>query len=511
VTARVRVVSDPPADLLSVIERFEPDNPIQRAAYARSRQLLGERVCAIIVEDGGQPSAGCFAYLSGRRLAPVLTIASMPVVTDVEGLLRAVRRWCRRHAVWELHIETFCSAITHVPRLPGEFARRERCEWMWALPEDPSTSLSSHHRRNVAKARKSGVELRRSREPADAASHARLVAESMARRAQRGEAVPDVDGTLEWESVLRVGVGELFQGILGGEVVTSLLVLRSGSVAYYMSAGTSPVGFSSGAAPFVVLSAAQALGGEGVRTFNLAGAGDEAPGLQRYKRDFGAEPRRLDAATAHVLPVAFTKARTAARLLLRDPRALAAQLVSRERLLVYGAAIDELADGQDDLICSRLTDEELAALRGSADFAAQARRFDEFRLNAAYAVNVDGRLAHVAWMLTRDEASLAGAARHLPLDDASVEITHCHTAEAFRGRGIYPRAIRALAAIARERGAERVYMATGADNVASQRGIEKAGLRRSGEIVRYRVPFLGGRTLFVRRSGDIGGTGPRNG
>lgn len=504
--ARLRVVLNPPDALMQAVEAFEPENPIQRAAYARSRGLLGERVCAVVLEMPGSRKlvGGCFAYLVGRTFAPSMIVSSLPPLADLDAFVKGLLRWCRFHGVWVLHAETFCSEVTHAPSMPGETGRRQRCEWIWRLPDDPVSTVGSHHKRNISKARKAGVEVRRSRDVMGAQAHARLLDDSMARRAKRGEAVPQASDAREWSSVLETGAAELFQGVLNGEVVTSLLVLRTATTAYYLSAGTSPSGFSSGAAPLVVLTAAQMLRVEGTKIFNLAGAGDEAPGLQRYKRDFGAHPRYMDAAWASALPRVLGKARTAARLLFTTPRALVERVAYVERMLVYSAETRDIAIVDDGVVCTPLEDAELSALRDLKEFAAQARRFEDFGLNAAFALRIDGQLAHVAWLLSADDARRADGARHLPMQGPVAEITHCHTAEAFRGRGIYPRAIRLLAEHARIRGIVRVYMATSVNNVASQRGIEKAGLQRCGEIRRYRSPLLDGRKLLERSTGDIG-------
>ncbi|MGH7264606.1 MAG: hypothetical protein ACREMB_07095, partial [Candidatus Rokuibacteriota bacterium] len=46
----------------------------------------------------------------------------------------------------------------------------------------------------------------------------------------------------------------------------------------------------------------------------------------------------------------------------------------------------------------------------------------------------------------------------------------------------------------------QVFMITGTQNVASRRGIEKAGLRRIGFIVRLLLPFLPFRMVLTLRA-----------
>ena len=63
------------------------------------------------------------------------------------------------------------------------------------------------------------------------------------------------------------------------------------------------------------------------------------------------------------------------------------------------------------------------------------------------------------------------------------EITHCVTLLEFRGRQISPYVISDLFDVARSRGIREIFMVTKHDNIASQKGIPRAGLTRRRERV----------------------------
>lgn len=61
-----------------------------------------------------------------------------------------------------------------------------------------------------------------------------------------------------------------------------------------------------------------------------------------------------------------------------------------------------------------------------------------------------------------------------------IAIGDCFTHSDFRGRGIYPKVIRE--AISYYKSTHSIYMLVGKDNIASIKGIEKAGLTKLGNI-----------------------------
>jgi RimJ/RimL family protein N-acetyltransferase len=138
-----------------------------------------------------------------------------------------------------------------------------------------------------------------------------------------------------------------------------------------------------------------------------------------------------------------------------------------------------------------LSVEDLAQLADAQpEVRYQFEAAQELGSSAAYGVRVESRLASICWMIT-PELERKRHLRLVGLRAGEIEIGIAYTFPEFRGRGLYAFAIQAICAVAREKGAERVFMITNRDNEASRRGIEKAGLHRSGYIVRVRPPLIG--------------------
>jgi hypothetical protein len=120
-------------------------------------------------------------------------------------------------------------------------------------------------------------------------AHIRMMVASMTRRIGRGEHVPmPTDGA--WARVLLdSGAGELFQASRDGEVVSSMLVLRSRLGGYDQSSGSTPAGLKVSAVPFLIYHTCVALREEGCTAFNLGGAREAEAGLREFKSHFGAD------------------------------------------------------------------------------------------------------------------------------------------------------------------------------------------------------------------------------
>lgn len=93
-------------------------------------------------------------------------------------------------------------------------------------------------------------------------------------------------------------------------------------------------------------------------------------------------------------------------------------------------------------------------------------------------------IQHISWIYSHTHHN-----RLLSLGDREVEIKHCMTTPALRGRGIYPKVIHAIMNYLGEQGTRRVFMCVHPDNHSSIRGIEKAGFTFVG-LIRFRK-FLG--------------------
>lgn len=129
--------------------------------------------------------------------------------------------------------------------------------------------------------------------------------------------------------------------------------------------------------------------------------------------------------------------------------------------------------------------ERHALLHAREDFAA-ASYWEVVQPDAECYVGLDGyRIVSVHWMSSTEEPN------HLvKLGRGDFVIGPCVTASSHRGRGIYPAMIRALCAERYRMGQRRAYMVVGEKNVASIRGIEKAGFHCIGRADIQRVAGL---------------------
>ena len=88
-----------------------------------------------------------------------------------------------------------------------------------------------------------------------------------------------------------------------------------------------------------------------------------------------------------------------------------------------------------------------------------------------------GKIGHISWLYYKGDPN-----RTLRLADKECEIMFCLTLPEFRGLGLYPRALRAIQQYLKRKGYERCFICVNDDNVASIRGIEKAGFRPAGSV-----------------------------
>ncbi len=98
-------------------------------------------------------------------------------------------------------------------------------------------------------------------------------------------------------------------------------------------------------------------------------------------------------------------------------------------------------------------------------------------------VHIDGgRLGHISWLYYKGDPN-----RILRLGDRECEVKFCLTFPEFRGRGLYPAALRAIQRDLTERAFHRCFICVRSDNTASIRGIEKAGFHKVGAMVLRKV------------------------
>jgi GNAT superfamily N-acetyltransferase len=108
-------------------------------------------------------------------------------------------------------------------------------------------------------------------------------------------------------------------------------------------------------------------------------------------------------------------------------------------------------------------------------------------------------LGHVSWLYYKDDPN-----RILQLDEGECEIKFCLTFPEFRGKGLYPAALDAIQVWLKGQGYRRCFICVKSDNVASIRGIEKAGFRPVG-MTRLRK-VLGVQVSAPRPTHQLGAT-----
>ena len=493
------VEANPPKELLAQLVSLAPTNPFYTPQYVAAIQTTGCESIVFTLRTSTALLSGCTAFLRRGRLSKSLEIISLPALMDSQDFWDGLIDFCRRTKVSWLEVGTFGSSPTEIPSLPGEMARQQRCEYVLDLTKDNLWEhLSSNHRRNQKRAETAGVQVRQVSDAQSCSQHAELIGLSMRRRKFRGEKVSDGVSDQEFLAFTKSGAGELFQSVLNGKILSSLMVLMSDRGAYYQSAGTSPEGMAVGASPFLVKKVAELLKERSIESFNLGGASEDNPGLFRFKSGFGATAIHLESVSCYLGSNTKKKLGTAYNLLRNNPSGLAHEILRLEQLYVY--SVDPATvTGPTELTGAeliKLSDEVLNSLSNKDEIAEQAVRFKRLGFNEAYGVYYNGELAHISWMITHERDSRGS---FLSLKSGEAEITHCVTLPQFRGLGIYPYAIRKLCQLAAAKGIKKVFMITNVSNIPSQRGILRAGLALTGKIIRTNLPSPSGRISLTYR------------
>jgi hypothetical protein len=311
-------VREPGLALLEETAALSPTNPFATPAYAAARRGFDGEPWALGVSSEGRLSAGCLAHLRVGRLTRSLEIVSLPPLPTSDVFWRGLRDFCGTHRIDTVQVNTYGSVTAAIPRLPERGLRVARCEYILNLQSgDLAAGLSGDHRRNISRACKKGLTVRRATDPQACEAHTSMLLASMVRRQDRGEHVPVDFRHQEFLAMLATGAGELFQAIADGEVVSSVLLLRAQRGAYSQTMGTNATGMKCGGARLVIFEAARMLADEGVEVLNLGGISEENPGLREFKLGFGARAVDLEA-VEFSFATAFKRSVVGAARLLRS-------------------------------------------------------------------------------------------------------------------------------------------------------------------------------------------------
>lgn len=287
--------------LVSEIAALHPMNPFYTPQYIAFRRTQGFTPWILISGDSTRSKVYCPAFMKTGRLRCSLEIPSMPNVQVNASFWQGLMDFCRQKGISDLAVSSFCSPGGLIPQLNHERSRKIRWEYVLDLKHpDTLMKIRKGHAYSIKRARKIGVEMRRVRDREGIVAHARLIGISMQRRKDRGE---DVTTSVETNNLLRLiesGAGEVFQAMLGGQVVSSNAILMAAKAGYNHTQGTTPQGMDCGAAHFLIHEIACALRDEGKEVFNLGGTDDPDPesGLRKFKTGFGpTEKIELESAT----------------------------------------------------------------------------------------------------------------------------------------------------------------------------------------------------------------------
>jgi hypothetical protein len=306
------------------VASLAPTNPFLTPPYVAARTSLGDHAWILGLQKDGRWTAACLAFLKAGRLTKSAEIPSLPSLSCEQAIFwHGVLAFARRHRIWELFLESFASPYVALPTLAGDQVSRVRYEYILDLSTGNLwQTLLQNHRRNVSRAQKEGLVLRRISDVQACEMHSRSILASLQRRAARGEVVAAHGNARFHRALIDCGAGELFQAVRGNQVLSSVLVLKAAQGAYYQSAGTLPNGMACGASHFLIHEVAQVLKAENIHFFNLGGAGADDLGLRRFKAGFGARELRLEAVELILASRIKRKLRTVGRVLFHDPRDL---------------------------------------------------------------------------------------------------------------------------------------------------------------------------------------------
>jgi hypothetical protein len=490
------------AGTFAEIVALDHSNPFLTFEYAKSMQALGMQPWLLSVREDGHTLEACLGFLRAGRLNRSLEIPSVPCLVSGSIFWAGLTDFCRQERVTSLSVGSFASSSAAIPKLPGETGRRVRVEYVLTLGDSSNwPNMSSNHRRNIQKAQKAGILIERSVAEEACLEHARLQDASMERRISRGEQVLADAQVRTAAALLKHQSAELFRARAGDNLLSSILILKAPRGAYYHSAGTTREGMATGASHYLIRQVAEILRAETIETFNLGGADAGNPGLERFKKGFGGREIQLESADFCLASPFRRKATAALHALRDDPIGLIRDLAgSIEAYKVYSCNPRDIKRGVVPAGSEfrKITDQELLE---AADEHPEMNRYkniyEKSLTNDAYGVYLDGALAHVSWLVSADHDRLANE-RNVKLRIGEAEITHAVTLGQYRKHGLYSYAIRCLVGLCEQRNTTRVYMITGTDNLASQRGIEKAGLRPAGRIWRFKFRHLGRRSFVIR-------------
>jgi RimJ/RimL family protein N-acetyltransferase len=449
------------------------------------------------VRRGDRLVASLVGWEQGPPFWRRLTFPSLPAFAErtdevaacmwagLKGLAR------RRRAPW-VELSGLYGAACAVPGSLGSVrSLRWRHELVMDLPapgRGAGDSQPAAWRDRISAGDRAGLSLEVARHDEALAAHLAFMARGFDASAPAEPHPPPLRPEVQ-ARLVRAGAAFVAQAIGPGGVQASALVLDTRPMACVLgvAAEASEPGLS--AAALLVWRVGEQLAAAGARQVHLGGVTEEAPlPALRLRQAFATSQRHamhLVMAAGPRWPAHLSAAwRTGTGSPARLVRALADRVARLERFVVHawGPGDWRAPEVPAGVTLRRLSDEELVTASVHSDALGTHRRYlQQHGFNGAWGIFVDGELAHVSWVLTRaDHERLPLAHLRLAADEA--ELGNCVTLPRFRGRGLYPLAVRAISGRLFGSGVRRVYLVTARGNAASARGIEKAGPAPCGRV-----------------------------
>jgi RimJ/RimL family protein N-acetyltransferase len=109
------------------------------------------------------------------------------------------------------------------------------------------------------------------------------------------------------------------------------------------------------------------------------------------------------------------------------------------------------------------------------------------RGDRCYTVCADGRLAHYSWVQSSGSHPITEAGLSLPVESGEIWIYDCRTGDRVRGQGIYPETLKRIVNDHFAAGYHTAWIYTRRENIASQKGILRAGFGLVSTLSALRV------------------------
>lgn len=159
-------------------------------------------------------------------------------------------------------------------------------------------------------------------------------------------------------------------------------------------------------------------------------------------------------------------------------------LFKREQVLIYCINLEQLeapgSAGQPQHRIVKGSLNELEAVRAATEpvpWELRCDLYDGVSDFFVYRVPEKNIFGHISWVYHKGDPN-----RTLRLADGECEIMFCLTLPEFRGLGLYPNALREIQSDLKRRGYLRCFICVEEGNLASTRGIEKAGFVYAGRV-----------------------------